>query len=448
MPVDRQFSPRHGDRRRIPATPPLVLPSGIKIARERRTLERREPSRLTGLELFSDVAEEVVQSMLASCPIRDYASDTQVLSPNQHNSTIYVVLAGQLRVHLDAVDSTNFIAIPVGSCIGELSLIDGKPVTAHVIAEAGCSLLMIPEQHFWTSVLPRAGVARNLMRVLAERMRASNESILQGLRQQLRLEHIQRELQLAREIQAGMLPTQSSVQAAAEGIEICAAMEPAREVGGDLYDFFKMPDGKFCFLLGDVSDKGVPAALFMARTVDAVRIVSRLLRSHDGNALALEKIIECVNQELSQNNASCMFVTMFMAVFDPHLGVLHYCNAGHNNPYLLGAGGSLQILDGSKGVPLGISAKSLYASHSLMIGREELLFLFSDGITEAAAPNGAFFGEARLEAILRTATATAPRAAMDAVLAAVSTFVHGAAQSDDITALAVSLRPVSHDTSL
>lgn len=443
MGLERHFVARDTDRRASAreVTFPLTLALGECIAFDRRRADRREGAHFAGLELFSDIASEVVQNLLKTCPIRECEQDTLILAPGDKNETIYLVLAGSLRVHLDAADSANFIAIKTGSCIGELSLIDGKPVTAYVTAEAGCRLLLIDEQHFWTGVVPHPGVARNLMRVLAERMRHNNESILLGLQQQLRLEHLQRELQLAREIQAGMLPVQTSIQSATEGIEICAAMEPAREVGGDLYDFFKLPDGKFCFLIGDVSDKGVPAALFMARTVDAVRIVSRLLRDDKGGASTLEKIVECVNQELSQNNASCMFVTMFLAVFEPTLGVLHYCNAGHNNPYLVGPTGSLFELSGRKGAPLGISEDSLYASHSTVIGRDEMLFVFSDGITEAATSEGAFFGEARLETILSATHAKSPRDVMDAVLLGVKNFVQGAAPSDDITALAIRLKP-------
>lgn len=446
MFLERHFVARCTDRRlgseRLRF--PLVLPGGERIDTERRRApERRDDARLSGLELFSEVPAAVIESLLETCPIREFTYDTLVLSPEERNEKISLVLAGKLRVHLDEVDSPNYISIKTGSCIGELSLIDGKPVTAFVIAEAGCHLLQIEEHHFWSSVLPHPGVARNLMRVLAERMRRNNESILEGLQQQLRLEHIQRELQLAREIQAGMLPMQSSIASEAEGIEIFAAMAPAREVGGDLYDYFALADGNFCFVIGDVSDKGVPAALFMARTVDAVRIVSRLLRNDVGGAGTLEKIIECVNHELSQNNASCMFVTMFFGVLDPERGMLHYCNAGHNNPYLIGGSGKLREINTAKGRPIGIAGDSVYASHSIAMEKQEMLFMFSDGITEAAALDGSFFGEARLERVLAASGGRPAQEVVDTVLAAVKKFAVGAAPSDDITALAVRLKPVT-----
>src|SRR5262249_9194247 len=157
---------------------------------------------------------------------------------------------------------------------GELSIIDGKPVSAYVIAGAGSRVLIVPQDVFWARILPHPGIARNLLQMLTERMRRNNDAILEGMRRQLAYEHLQKELAFAREIQASMLPERRPGGSGA--LDICAAMEPAREVGGDLYDFFHVDGGELCFLVGDVSDKGLPAALFMARTVDIVRVVTRL----------------------------------------------------------------------------------------------------------------------------------------------------------------------------
>ena len=442
MYLDRRFANRNSTReRRKPAGPrvfPLDLPGGVNVAAERRNpVDRRRLGYESPLHLFRDIPQQIVQELLESCPVREFAAETVVLSPGQINEHIYMLLAGRLRVHLDAVDSANPILIDVGGCIGELSIIDGKPVSAYVVAEQGCRLLIVPQEAFWARILPNPGVARNLLRLLTERMRRNNDAVLQGMRQQLAYEHIQKELQFAREIQASMLP-----QRHPDGpgtLDVCAAMEPAREVGGDLYDFFYVDGDELCFLVGDVSDKGLPAALFMARTMDIVRVVARLLRAKDGSAPQPDDIIACVNRELCQNNASCMFVTLFFGVLDPRTGRLRYCNAGHNPPYVVDAGGRVRALDGARSVPLGIKADSGFDTVNVTLARGEMLFVFSDGVTEAMNAAGDFYTERRLEGSLAACAERASAEVVGSVIESVGKFAGEVAQSDDITVMAIRL---------
>lgn len=440
MYKEREFVYRRADRRGAHrgAAFPLALPDGARVDFDRRrAAERRQDARLLGLELFEDIPAPIIQELLATCPVREFLHDTVVLAVGEPNDNIFVLLSGKLRVHLDAADSDNVIAIDPGGCIGELSLIDGKPVSAFVVAGPGSRVLVIDQEHFWSRILPHPGIAQNLLRVLAERMRKNNDVLVEGIKRQLVLEHMQKELATAREIQRSMLPTRLSAPESHAAIEVFAAMEPAREVGGDLYDYFHTADGKFCFLVGDVSDKGMAAALFMARTVDIVRVVTRLLRNADGSACGPDQIIATVNQELAQNNASCMFVTMFFGMIDPDTGELHYCNAGHNAPYRVSQARGVVELDGARGLPLGVERNSGYRAHTVALDRSDLLFVFSDGITEAAAGDGSFFGERRLETLLRESRATGPAEMVNEIVDAVSGFVGDASPSDDITVLSV-----------
>jgi sigma-B regulation protein RsbU (phosphoserine phosphatase) len=215
-------------------------------------------------------------------------------------------------------------------------------------------------------------------------------------------------------------------------------MEPAREVGGDLYDFFEVGDGELCFLVGDVSDKGLPAALFMARTMDIVRVVTRLMRGPGRSAPEPADIIECVNRELCQNNASCMFVTLFFGVLDPRSGRLLYCNAGHNAPYVAGPGGA-RALESVRGVPLGVKSESVYRTVEASLAPGETLFVFSDGITEAMNASREFYGEARLEQVLAACSGRASEDVVASMVASVAGFVGEVARSDDITAMAIRL---------
>jgi sigma-B regulation protein RsbU (phosphoserine phosphatase) len=421
---------------------PLALPDGASVAAERRSLpDRRRAGYESPLQLFQDVPPHVVQDLLESCPVREFTSETVVLRPGQANEHIWMLLSGGLHVHLDSFDSANPIQIEVGGCIGELSIIDGKPVSAYVVAERGCRLLIIPQEAFWARILPNPGIARNLLRVLTERMRRNNEAVLQGLRQQLVYEHLQKELRFAREIQASMLPKRQP--AGFGSLDICAAMEPAREVGGDLYDFFYVDEGELCFLVGDVSDKGLPAALFMARTMDIVRVVTRLLKGKNGAAPRPDEIIACVNRELCQNNASCMFVTLFFGMLDPRSGRLRYCNAGHNAPYVVGAGGTARALDGIRNIPLGIKADRGFDTASVTLARDETLFVFSDGITEATNAAGDFYAEERLVRALLACTGRASEEVVESVIESMGEFVKGVPQSDDITAMAIRRPPAA-----
>jgi sigma-B regulation protein RsbU (phosphoserine phosphatase) len=213
-------------------------------------------------------------------------------------------------------------------------------------------------------------------------------------------------------------------------------MEPAREVGGDLYDFYETDDGTLCFLVGDVYGKGAAAALFMARTKNLVRLLTRLLPGKAGSPPTTADVITAVNRELCQDNAAMMFVSLFFAMLDPRTGELQFTNAGHNPPYCLNGDGVTPIAD-PKGRPLGARGDSLYRTGRLSLMPGATLYLFTDGITEAANGEHKFFGEARLEAVLRGAASGSARELITAVTEAVRSHVSGAPQSDDITAMAI-----------
>jgi len=250
------------------------------------------------------------------------------------------------------------------------------------------------------------------------------------------LERIEEELESARQLQMSMVPTSFPEPTPQRPVEIFAAMQPAREVGGDLYDFYETGDGTLCFLVGDVSGKGVASALFMARTKYLVRVVSRLLHKPDGGPPDPADIVATVNRELCQDNAGMMFVTLFFAMLDPRSGDLRFTNAGHNPPYQL-VGDQIVAVTACKGRPLGVRMNSVYETGTLNLAPGSALYVYSDGITEAENRKQDLFTEERLEAVLRQAGGRSPRDLVNAVAEAVHRFSDGAAQSDDITALAL-----------
>jgi phosphoserine phosphatase RsbU/P len=256
------------------------------------------------------------------------------------------------------------------------------------------------------------------------------------------LARLEQELDAARRLQMAMVPQSFPAPSAAFPLDLCASMEPAREVGGDLYDFFLTEDGMLCFLIGDVSGKGMPAALFMARAKSLIRITTELMRSRAGASAKPAEIIARVNRELCLDNNDMMFVTLFFAMIAPGSGELEFCNAGHNAPYRLNGQG-IEAIEGGKGIILGVKPDAVYATGSLSLAPGDAIYLFTDGVTEAANTQDDLFSEERLETVLRAAVGSSTAEIVNSVARAVRDFVGTALPSDDITMLALRRLPAS-----
>jgi serine phosphatase RsbU (regulator of sigma subunit)/CHASE2 domain-containing sensor protein len=242
------------------------------------------------------------------------------------------------------------------------------------------------------------------------------------------------EMASAAAIQRAMLPTMQSNEWAKDstksGLDIFAHMTPAREVGGDLYDVAKLDEIRLVITIGDVCDKGIPAALFMAITQTIMR-----LEVHSGEDLQAE--IESANKLLVANNRERMYTTLFCGVLDVPSGRLTYCNCGHNPPLILRRDGGIFESLGSCGPPLGIKAAASYAPGSAELAAGDILVLYTDGVTEAETARSAQFGMERLQQTILAARGQGARAVVERILASVAQFTDGAPQSDDITCVAV-----------
>ena len=427
----RGFIPRSRVTAQTDAGPafPLRLGDGTEVPAERRRGDT------TAFRLFEDVPRDAVERALAKCPVIVVDRETEILRPGIPNTSIYVLLSGRIAVYLDERNSGNVVNIEPGDCFGELSMIDGRLTTAYVIAAPGSQLLRIDHELFWAELAPQPAVVRNMLRLMTHRMRVNHDRVLHGLRKQLELEIVQKELRLAREIQAGMLP--ESFPQPESGFDVFAVMEPAQDVGGDLYDVFRSERGALYFTIGDVSGKGVPAALFMARTTDMVRVVSQLLRADAAQDISPAAIIEHVNNELCQNNASLMFVTLLVGRLDARSNEFVYCSAGHPAPLRLAASEGPFELPCVRAAPLGLKPGRTYQDQSVQLDRGEMLFAYSDGISEAENRAQECFGEERLAEAIRRIRAADSRSLIAGVIEAVREFAAGNPPSDDITALAI-----------
>jgi serine phosphatase RsbU (regulator of sigma subunit) len=230
----------------------------------------------------------------------------------------------------------------------------------------------------------------------------------------------------------GMLPDPKAIEGLRANVEFFAMLEPAREVGGDLYDGFMLDDHRFCFLIGDVSGKGVPASLFMALTKTLCKSLARR------EQVPLGQLLRSVNEEISQDNPAFMFVTAVIGVIDVGSGAVDLCNAGHDAPVLLRVDQPPLLLDDPRGPPLCVIEDFPYEPGRIKLEPNDILLLMTDGVTEAADRQYNMYGSARLLECLsgngRPHTATL---VCEKLYADVKRFTESAPASDDITIMAL-----------
>lgn len=256
-------------------------------------------------------------------------------------------------------------------------------------------------------------------------------AIKKGLSAQYEMLEFAKELDIERNIQQSFIPHDFTIFPNDQRCSAYGLMIPAKEVGGDFFDFFIMDDHRVAFSIGDVSGKGMPAALFMA-------ITHTLIRAIVSKSSNLVEAIRQVNHQLCYNNNMCMFVTAFLGVLDVTTGEIQYCNAGHNPPYILSKEGQLQKIGLQEGLALGVlddihDATTNYQEKKIQLKEGDSFFLYTDGVTEANNAKNEMYLEERLEAYLKANAVKGAEELVRGVEEDVKKFVAGAKQSDDLT---------------
>jgi phosphoserine phosphatase RsbU/P len=274
--------------------------------------------------------------------------------------------------------------------------------------------------------------------VLTEELRRMRGSLRQHIRlraeslaEQARLEH---ELQIAASIQQSMLPSAGATAELPAAVQVAAALLPASQVGGDLYDYLDLHNGSILFAIGDVSDKGIPAALFMAR-------LSTFLRVKGAAGISLDRLLTRINTRLTEGNDACMFVTVVCGLLDVDTGYIQYASAGHEPPFLRYAEGTVRSLKVESGPAIGIEAVAEYRVQEGYMAPGDTLVLFTDGVTEAQAQDGSLFGIERLSELLHDAADGSPAALVGRIVETVAAHASGFHATDDLTVLAVRWSP-------
>ena len=243
---------------------------------------------------------------------------------------------------------------------------------------------------------------------------------------------VQRDLDLARELQGGLLPKVFPTRLEAPGIELFARLEPAKEVSGDLYDFFPIEAGKMCFVVGDVSGKGIAAGIFMAVTRTLIRAIAIPGRGP-------VEIMDRVNAQLAKENPASLFVTMILGIVDTETGRMVYGQGGHNPPIRV-TGKGKGVYEPPGGMPLGVFEEAKFGQRELELAPGESLLVYTDGVTEAMNVAKDLFGEDRLEQAVAGVAGFSAEKIAERVLEKVEGFVMEAERSDDITLLVIQRR--------
>ena len=264
-----------------------------------------------------------------------------------------------------------------------------------------------------------------------EKAREEIEFVKQSQKEHGQLVDLKADLSLAAEVQLAILPNKfPPFPDVASDVDIYATIKPAKDVGGDFYDFFRIDDDHLGFVIADVSGKGVPAALFMTMSYT-------LLRFTGTKSLTPISTVSESNDMLSKESFDSMFVTLFYGVYSIHTGEIRYVNAGHNPPYLLKADGSVNVLPKSNNICMGVTEGFPYQESTLTLDKGDMLVTFTDGVTEACDPANNLYGEERLEALLATQEGNTAEQVTSAINNAVNAHANGAEQSDDITILVI-----------
>jgi len=246
-------------------------------------------------------------------------------------------------------------------------------------------------------------------------------------------ERIESELNIAHDIQMSFLPKTFPPFPDRPEFDLYATMEPAKEVAGDFYDFFFVDDTHFCFVIADVSGKGVPAALFMAMSMTLIKATARY-------GLPPEEILFKVNNELARENDSCMFVTTFLGILDTEHGEVLYANGGHNPPLHMKRGGEVAWLPISGSLMVGVIEDAPYRRARLLLEPGDSLFLYTDGVNEAMNTREEAFSDDRLKRNLLALQGGEIKEVISGIMAGIRAFTGDAPQSDDITMMVIQYR--------
>ncbi|HKJ27823.1 MAG TPA: SpoIIE family protein phosphatase [Anaerolineales bacterium] len=402
---------------------------------------------LKDVSLFSALSQEELMDVGQSLRLKILADGDVLFRENEIGDCFYIVVEGEIEV-IKAIDTSEERLLNVlhpGDFMGEMSILSkDNRRSASVRAHGDTHLLEFRRENFEGLVRNQPGTALNIIRELSDRLRTSDEAAISDLRQKnkelaeayqelkeaqaalIEKEKMEHELEMAREIQMNILPTDLVIS---DGCEIGAKMVPARAVGGDFYDVIQLENGKVGVSIGDVSDKGVPAAMFMAQFCTLLRAVAR---QTEDPAVVLTQ----VNNSLLESNLAGMFVTGIYGVYEPASRAFTYARAGHEVPVIFDQVGNIWQPDHDVGAALCIFPDPPLDLQTIELPSGCTLMMYTDGGTDAFNAEENFFGLENLKKMITKWLDSPVQVLCDEVIAALLDY-QKEAQFDDVTLVAL-----------
>lgn len=406
---------------------------------------------LTRIPLFAHLPADELRLLLTALERVHLNSGDILFREGEPAEHLYIVAQGQLEINMASGTNDELVlnVIGEGEYIGEMGIImPGGRRTAGARARGEVMLLSMSRSTFQELVQRHPELANAMVSVLSQRLDNTNVSTFRDLseknrqlqqafdelkaaqEQLIEKERLERELQVAAEIQMSILP---DVMPAPEGYDFGGRILPARQVGGDFYDVFDLGEDKIGVLIGDVADKGVPSAIFMARA-HALIIAEADSHSSPGQVLRM------VNKHITHLEKSTQFVTALYGVLNITTGEFSYARAGHEPPLLLYANGDVQRLPHQPGMALGLWEEIALDEYTFFLPKGSLLVLFTDGMTDCRDPRGTPFGLERIKETMTRLRAANAQEGCDQLLETLVSYQNGSKQDDDVTLVAVHSR--------
>jgi sigma-B regulation protein RsbU (phosphoserine phosphatase) len=403
---------------------------------------------LAQVPLFSILPESELQALALSLSTRQFNPGEILFREGERGDRFYVVRKGEVEIvkAMGSPQENISAARGPGEFIGEMSLLNRDSLrTASVRALSQVVLWEMTRRDFDTLLNRYPQLAYEMVRVLSLRLTAAHNAEIKTLEEKNRQlssayeelkaaqaqiiekERLERDLQVAHDIQMSILPARLPEIA---GYDFGACLVPARSVGGDFYDLFGLPHARLGIMIGDVTDKGVPAAIFMAQAH------AFLLAAAEADLPPAEVLLN-VNRHLMAMDEAGLFVTVLYGVLDFQSGVFSYARAGHELPMLCQAGVAARLCPRNPGQPLGIFDAPLLDEQTLRLSPGESLLLYTDGVMDERDPQGERYGIARLVGALGAAAGKRAQATCDGLLGELQAHQSGAPQDDDITLVAI-----------
>ena len=403
---------------------------------------------LARIPFFTDLPNDELDRLQSELEIVNLSAGEILFREGDRGEHLYIIVSGELEVLMSPGDENELILniIHEGEYIGEMSLLqpDGHRSTG-ARAHGDVVLLSMSRLQFKNLLTRQPQLAKSMVSVLSQRLVNTNVQTFRGLTERNRQlqkayddlkaaqaqliekKRMERELEVAADIQMSILPDVLPVH---PNFDFGGRILPARQVGGDFFDVFEVGENKFGVLIGDVADKGVPSAIFMARA-------HALIIAEADTVTAPGEVLRKVNSHITRLEKSTQFVTALYGVLDTQTGEFTYARAGHEPPLLLDSDGVIQRLPFQSGMALGLWENIALDEHSFTMPKGSLLVMYTDGMTDCRNPRGEPFGLERVKTIITGLQVYTAQAGCDQLFETLKQYQGGSKQDDDVTAVAI-----------